>query len=155
MSDSLFWVGTGESFTIDGYERDGSLALKVEFAGHESRTVSEADLQRWAEQAVATVDAAMAEHMRPFFEGVEPPSVLPPYDRMLTDSDGNLWVERYRKPDDDQHTWTVFAEDGVMLGHVNVPAGFEILDIGPNYVLGRRLDDLDIEHVQLYSLMKG
>ena len=42
-----------------------------------------------------------------------------------------------------------------MLGEVSVPGGFEILDVGKDYVLGRRLDDLDIEHIHLYGLQKG
>lgn len=155
VSDSLFWIGTGETFAIEGYTRDGRLVLRVRYSDYTPRSVVKTDLDRWVEETVAAMEAGMAEHMRPFFEDVEPPAVLPPYDRMLADSEGNLWVQHYPKPDDDEHTWTVFAADGVLLGEVSVPRGFEILDVGKDYVLGRRLDDLDIEHIQLYGLLKG
>lgn len=35
-----------------------------------------------------------------------------------------------------------------------MPDGFKVLDIGSDYVLGRITDDLDVEHILLYELLK-
>ena len=79
---------------------------------------------------------------------------MPAYDGVIVDRGGNLWVEAYRRPGDSVPRWTVFDAQGVMLGAVAVPDLFEIMDVGDDYVLGKWVDELDIEHVQMYELMK-
>ena len=49
----------------------------------------------------------------------------------------------------------VFDPDGVMLGVVETPKRFRIYEIGSDYVLGRGADDLDVEHIQIYDLLKN
>jgi hypothetical protein len=155
VSDSLIFIGTGEVFSVDGYSRSGHLLRRLRYVGFAPATVSAEDHNIWLEETLATVEPNMAEHMRPFFENIQPRTTLPPYDRVLTDVVGNLWVEHYRRPGDEKHTWTVFNEKGFVLGQVGVPGGFDILEVGTDYVLGRWLDDLDVEHIQLYRLLKG
>jgi hypothetical protein len=101
------------------------------------------------------IESGMADHMQAFFESIPPPETVPPYDALLTDVEGNLWVERYRRPSEAQHAWTVFDNDGTMLGTVDVPGGFSPLEIGTDYVLGRHMDQLDVEQVRLYRLIKS
>ncbi len=79
---------------------------------------------------------------------------MPAYRSLVVDTEGNLWVEEYRRPGDDQPRWTVFNLDGEMLGLVETPPRFSIYQIGSDFVLGRWHDDLDVEHVQLYELLK-
>jgi len=59
-----------------------------------------------------------------------------------------------RRPSDPQPTWTVFADDGHVLGTVDTPPGLEIYQIGNDYVLGVWRDETDVEHVRLYGLSK-
>jgi hypothetical protein len=68
---------------------------------------------------------------------------------------GNLWVQEYRMPGDNTPPrWSVFDIDGIPLGEVAYPDGFSPLDIGSDYVLGVWSDADDVEHVQLYDLIK-
>jgi hypothetical protein len=46
----------------------------------------------------------------------------------------------------------VFDRDGLLIGRVEGPEGFEITDSGPDYILGVAKDDLDVERVRLYRL---
>ncbi len=48
----------------------------------------------------------------------------------------------------------VFDTGGMLLGPVTMPTGFTVYDIGSDYVLGRVADDLEIEHVVMYRLIK-
>jgi hypothetical protein len=46
----------------------------------------------------------------------------------------------------------VFDRDGLLIGRMEGPEGFEITDSGPDYILGVAKDDLDVERVRLYRL---
>jgi hypothetical protein len=37
---------------------------------------------------------------------------------------------------------------------VTVPAGLDVYDVGRDYVLGLRKDDLGVEHVEMYALSR-
>lgn len=50
--------------------------------------------------------------------------------------------------------WPSAGSRSAWLGTVVLPDRFDLYDIGDNYVLGRWRDDLDVEHVQLYELVK-
>ena len=51
--------------------------------------------------------------------------------------------------------WTVFDSQGVMLGVVQTPPAFLVYQIGADFVLGSWSDELDVEHVRLYELIKN
>ena len=53
-----------------------------------------------------------------------------------------------------ERVWTVFDARGRFLGDVTMPAGFTPFEIGADYVLGRWMDDLDVEYVHVYALDK-
>jgi hypothetical protein len=71
------------------------------------------------------------------------------------DGDLNLWVKECVRVGDRASRWSVFGADGELLGVLEMPPGLEPLDIGPDYVLGLRRDDLGVEYVQLHSLHRG
>jgi hypothetical protein len=48
----------------------------------------------------------------------------------------------------------VFDPEGVWLGTVEVPPGLRIYEIGPDYMLGRWDDELGVEHIRSYRLIK-
>jgi hypothetical protein len=49
----------------------------------------------------------------------------------------------------------VFDEGGAALGVVPLPPRFTPHQIGNDFVLGAWKDELDVEHVRLYRLLKG
>jgi hypothetical protein len=83
------------------------------------------------------------------------PSTAPAFQRLLVDAGGNLWVEHYRMPGVTQPSWTVFDPAGRQLGDVDTPRGFEVLQIGRDFVLGRRVDEMEAPHVVVYALGVG
>jgi hypothetical protein len=74
---------------------------------------------------------------------------------LIVDETGAVWVEEWEPywvgP---SGSWGVFAAEGQWLGRVLLPARFAPKEIGPDYVLGVWRDDLDVEHVQVYSLQR-
>ncbi|NNM34643.1 MAG: hypothetical protein HKO53_16305, partial [Gemmatimonadetes bacterium] len=48
--------------------------------------------------------------------------------------------------------WTVFDPDGRLLGRVETPPGLRVLQIGADFMVGHRNDELDVEHIQVWGL---
>jgi hypothetical protein len=87
-------------------------------------------------------------------EGDAFPEFLPAFQTLRHDRVGNLWLEDYRADPAEPPRWTVLDPEGRWLGSVATPPGFRVADIGDDYVLGIARDELDVEHVLLYTLRK-
>jgi hypothetical protein len=48
----------------------------------------------------------------------------------------------------------VFSPEGEWLGEVTMPRAVTPLEIGADYVLGLRFDEMDVEHVQILGIRK-
>ena len=73
---------------------------------------------------------------------------------IVVDALNDFWVREYTRPSDPSSHWSVFDSDGYWLGTIQLPDGFAPFDIGPDYVLGVWRDEDEVEHVQLYDLIK-
>ncbi|MCJ7626943.1 MAG: hypothetical protein MUO50_01025 [Longimicrobiales bacterium] len=80
------------------------------------------------------------------------PSQGPP--DLLVDVGGNLWVVDHYRPGDDRNRWTIFSPEGVWLGSIALPIGFVPSQIGPDFLLGRWIDDLGFVHIRGHRLIK-
>lgn len=67
---------------------------------------------------------------------------------------GRIWASEIRPPADTALTWTVYELDGTPRARVSTPPRFEPHDIGEDYVLGRYLDEMDVNFIRLHSLEK-
>ena len=90
-----------------------------------------------------------------WYENIPEPSTMPAYRGLFVDDLGNCWVHDYSAPTaPDSNARTVFNRDGIMLGAVAFPSKLVPLQIGADFVLGLWRDADDVEHVQLYDLVK-
>ena len=64
------------------------------------------------------------------------PESFPVYDSLAVDTDGNLWLTAFRLPGDTTIAWTVYENDGSLVGLVRGPTGFRATEFGSDYVLG-------------------
>lgn len=64
---------------------------------------------------------------------------------------GFLWVQDSAAT----RTWNVYANAGPAVGRVVLPAGFELIQEGKDFVLGRAKDSLDVELVRVYHLSRS
>ncbi|MGW8266987.1 MAG: hypothetical protein ACWGSQ_11495, partial [Longimicrobiales bacterium] len=85
---------------------------------------------------------------------------LPPVDSVATlryvkvTDEGWLWVSSVRPPSDSAIGWRVFDLEGRRVAEVRTPPRFQPHEMGPDYVLGRYLDPVDVNLVRLYALEK-
>jgi hypothetical protein len=82
------------------------------------------------------------------------PETQPVYDRLLVDRSDNVWLRHFQMPMTDSTAWTVFDASGTWQGEVALPSSLAVEEIGDDYLLGIRTDELGIESVELYALLK-
>ena len=150
-----FYFGSADSYEIQRHAQDGTLErlIRRDIA---RRPVTSDDLQRLIERELAeTEDANDRRDARERYDRMPVAGTMPAYAGLEVDDLGNLWVQEYDPESDRSASWTVFDADGQMLGGVQLPADFGVTHIGADFVLGVWRDDLDVEHVRMYELVKG
>ncbi len=148
------FVAANDTYEIRIHERDGTLQSIVR-RQHDFLEVTDADIEALREEQLnRDLPPGLRETMVDVLDATPIRETMPAFDRVLVDRIGNLWVEVYRRPGGTVQRWTVFDTQGVLLGTLAVPDGFAVMDVGDDYVLGRWMDDLEIEHVQIYELIK-
>jgi hypothetical protein len=151
---SEVWIGDTDRFEIWRYGFDGRLEAIVRRT-YEPLVVDDALVGRAMEEELREADDDNERRIiRRRWEEIPLPATLPAYESLAVDRAGNLWVQRFEIPGAPERVWSVFGSDGAWLGDVSFPDRFRPLEIGDDYVLGRFGDELDIEHVQLWDLVK-
>jgi hypothetical protein len=83
-------------------------------------------------------------------------STLPTHADVLFDAENNIWV---REPD---RSWSprsadayaVYAPDGTAAATVDIPTGLAVYHIGSDYIVGRVVDELNVQYVVVHELVK-
>lgn len=84
------------------------------------------------------------------------PEFAPLYSAMRIDSERSVWLQRFRMPGDTAaRVWDVIAADGAWLGVVRTPPRLTAYRIGTDFMLGRSVDSLGVERVQLFGLRRA
>ena len=80
---------------------------------------------------------------------------VPLFGSPFADADGNLWLPSYRPAYPEEGSpYTVISPDGEWLGQVETPPRFRILDVTGGLVLGVLRDDMDVENVVVYEVVR-
>lgn len=150
-----FFYGSGDFYEIGKYASDGTLRRLIRVT-RPNRALSETDIEHYRQvQLEPFTDEFVRRVLERVYTEMPYPATMPAYGQMVTDAQGHLWVAEYPWPTEDQPRWTVFDPEGVMLGIVETPPRFTVYQIGSDFVLGRWRDELDVEHVQIYRLIKA
>jgi hypothetical protein len=69
--------------------------------------------------------------------------------------EGDIWVHEYPRPAEDDPGWLVFDAEGRFECRASLPleAG-DLYEIGPDYILGKAEDELEVEHVRRHALTR-
>jgi hypothetical protein len=149
------WLGTGDSWELGFYGLDGTLRRLLRVGGQD-RVVSGADRETYEAEMLADASTDNERRqLRGLLEEMPFPEAFPPYRRAVVDALGFLWVEDYPAPGDTQSSWTVFDAGGRWQGRVQTPPHTSVLEIGADYLLGRSLDEMDVESLTLWRLHRA
>lgn len=155
VAPANFVVGTARDYELRVHSRDGLLVRLIRWHGPD-RAVRDADVAKYREERLES--ARNVDELRRVRAEIEQTPVapeFPAYRMLVVDRTGNLWVESYPRPGENgRRRWTVFDAAGRMLGDVAIPERLWVFEIGDDYVLGVERDELGVEYVRMYALVK-
>ena len=154
MGHRQFYVGTADTYEIRIYNLDGELRTLIR-KDRSDLAITPSDIEGFIADAVEAVSNANRRRaLERLYRDMEFPESFPAYSRLILDELGNLWVQNYLRPGESQPVWNVFGPEGMQIAEVSTPPGLHVYEIGANYVLGEWQDELDIEHVRIFALLK-
>jgi hypothetical protein len=148
------YVGTADTYEVSAYGFDGDLELLIRLIRPNVR-LTQLEIDQYIDDEVrrATSDNER-RRLRWVYGDMDFPEHLPPYSAFVADADGLLWIQDYPRSGAVEVTWRVFEASGVYVASVKTPNRLRVFEIGGDYVLGLWKDELDVEHVRLYALIK-
>jgi hypothetical protein len=152
LGQSIF-VGDQVDFEIGRYSASGELRGLIRLPTADLR-ISPQELEALKERQVEAAPSHQRASRRAYLDAVDVPETRPAYQNLLPDALGNLWASEYARPPDVPAAWTVVDPQGRWLGTVTVPPRFRPYQIGDSWILGVVQDELDVERLRLYELIK-
>lgn len=156
------WAGRNDRYELRQFAGDGDLERIVR-ADRTAPPVTAEHVDRVIAQGrKAMTDAGMPpetiEWQIRSAESAPVPEFMALFGSIVVTHDGGAWVMRVRgelrpegEPPQPVH-YDVFSPDGHWRGLAETPPGVPLFEIGDDYVLGVRRDDLGVEFVELYRL---
>ena len=147
-----FYYGSGSANEVQILTRSGILAGIVRWSA-EPRPVGKEDVEEYRRRRLKDVtDPDRRRDIERELARTEHPAFMPAHRSLEVDTEGYLWVESFRPSEATPALWNVFNPEGTWLGEVEIPSGLQVLDIGPDYILGRWVDEQGVEQIRLYRL---
>lgn len=147
-----FLVGTGADPELELYRPDGQTARVIRWAVGD-RSVTRAHLRSYRLRHLDLAETPEEERRRRrFLDAVPASEEFPAYRSVRAAPNGELWVERYPRPgEENRNEWWIFDGTGRWSGVIRLPDRLDVLEATREYVLGHYRDHLGVEYVQLYQ----
>lgn len=168
VAEGEWYYGWPQEYELRRYDRNGTLQ-RIMRRAWEPTPVTSDDVQRYRDESLnrgagEEVPPQIRTQRLAILDGMMYPEHHPAFDRIMLDRAQNLWVERndptnpreagWGSMRESPTNWDVFDQEGTWLGQVDLPARFWVWEIGDRYVAGVSKDDVDVERVAVYNIMK-
>lgn len=154
LSPRGFYFGTGESYSIGRYNRDGVLEVVVR-SGLGNRPVTSRVEERYQEEIISAIgNPNVRRTQQRAWTELGFPRTMPAFGSLVVDVEGNLWVRDDAAPGETTPAWQVFNSRGLWLGSVAGVPEFTPSHNGADFAIGIRVDELGAEYVHMHSLVK-
>ncbi len=150
---SGLWVALQDAPEVDLYV-SSALARRVRLPIG-GLAITDAMVDAWVARSTGDMPPEQAAEVAAGLRSMPLPEQRPPFGLSFSDEVGNLWLADFDDMVPPQESWSVIAPDGDVLARVTLPEGFAPYAAGDDWILGRERDDLDVEHVTMYRLVKG
>ena len=163
---SGYFATEGDAYSIDAYDASGRLRRIIRLAREprlvtdEVKAAHEEGLRRRILAPGARIEGGSPQEVLQSMLSDPYPSHLPTFVWLHVDPEGNVWAGQ--RPYDaggdlnepPMNEFFVFGSDGRHLGVVEVPTGLEVLRIGANFILAKVSDELGVDYVHRYRIVK-
>lgn len=151
-ADDVWVHGDQSSREFQVRSADGTLRRIVRWSGPDLG-ITEGAVRAEVERRVRDLEGDEVSQRR-FLLQLTPPDSRPAHGAIHLAPDGVVWVETAPGMTEDDIPfeppgWHLFDPDGRWLGTVESPGRFRLTQVLEDRVVGVRLDDLDVEHVEV------
>lgn len=161
IRDGRLYTGTGEAWEIEVLGAGGRHERLIRL-DRDREPLTEADhgaiVDRIMSMLPADVPPEAAAEGRRQLEEAWIPASKPAYGALVVDSEGYLWASEFRHLREyglpGARRWTVIDPNGRWLGDLTLP-DMEVFEIGRDWILGWRRDELGVERVVIHGLDRG
>jgi hypothetical protein len=159
VTDDGVWVGTSEDYEVELIDWTGTTVRRIRWNGPDL-VVTQQDVDRYRADLEESYRDDDDPNWRSRFESTWDwhreivPEEFPAYHRLLVGDDGVLWVHDYIRPGE-RSEWFAFDESGRWARTLALPPRTVLLDIGPDWALVAKRDNLDVQRVEVYRLVEG
>lgn len=154
VHDSAYYTGMGDDFTIDHYTLTGRHLRRIRRA-FEVQPITDELRERRIAEILEGLSPDNHSQARRLANERSLSGTIPAFGRRWRiDVEDNLWIPEYPLPGDSVTDWSIFDRDGRWLGVIEMPRAFDPREIGADYVLGVWTNELDVETVRRYTLIK-
>ena len=150
-----------ERFAVRSVSLNDGAVMAILRRDEPVREVTDEDVDAYVEW-MTSGSVAAGLHVPPGLREQPMASTLPALKSIHLDASGNLWVEPHSRHGSQVPPFQVYAPGGEWLGTVAVPPGLQQenlglpvrFEIGDDYILGVWRDELEVEYVRVYGLIK-
>jgi hypothetical protein len=146
-------IGSGNGYQVEELDEEGRHLRILRIPGRE-REVGSEEMESFIQTRLEGVPPEDRPRVRQSILGMPHPPTVPPYGSILADDDGDLWISEWAPYPRIPGRWDVFDGRGGWLGEVRTPSGFVPNVVGSDWILGVEMDDMDVEYVVVYPLLK-
>jgi len=150
-NDHIF-ITDGSTLELHEFDVDGRLVRIVRRdVPLRPITAEELELARTRSVSILRQSRSEAEVERQL-RMIPAPTTFPALDDLVVDATGLIWARETVGPKDSTTTWAVFSPDGQWLTQVTVPGILKPLEIGSDYMVASRRDELDREFIHVFNV---
>lgn len=147
------YTASGDSPEVTVTRSDGSRVATLTL--HERpRRPTRADWDAWVEFMGQPVPREQMADFRMLVEGIPRMDVLPRVGGLIVDATGLVWLQEYSTPLGEGTNIRVVDPSGTTVARLEIPEGIRLLDVGRDYIFGRRLSGMNEEVLVRYDLTR-
>jgi hypothetical protein len=114
------------------------------------------DLSEYVSQRIEREpDAARRRDLARIFPQITTPSFKPVYADLKVSDAGEIWLLLFDLSGQEDRVWRVLSPQGRPVGTVRTPTSLRVADISGNYLLGIYRDEMGVEFVRRYRILRS
>ena len=148
------YVALGDSMEVRRFDLQGRPMTSL-VDRFQRVSATHADLEAAREREIAMMGERSRQEITNRYAQMPLARYLPATRELVVDRDDNLWVEHFPRAASPTVRWTVFSPQGQVRATIDLPAVFDVYEVGRDYILGRYIDpNTSVPEVRLYRLRR-